>query len=103
MRSYRVLTLPYRYPVDEALGECVTGGRGRGLWKGRCLESLPLLLLLGGVYSGGAGLVGQGEAQGEPTGCRGDGEGVCAHEWDIARPLVVGLEGKQATQFILGT
>ena len=33
---------------------------------------------------GGAGLVGQGEAQGEPIGCRGNGEGVRAHEWDIA-------------------
>ena len=52
---------------------------------------------------GGAGLVGQGEAQGEPIGCRGDGEGVDAHEGDIARPLVVGLEGDEATQLVLGT
>jgi len=65
-------------------------GRGRALWKGQCLEST------------GAGLVGQGEAQGEPVGCRGDGEGVRAHEWHIARPLVVGLEGDEATQLVLG-
>lgn len=36
-----------------------------------------------GEESIGAGLVGQGEAQGEPVGCRGDGEGVGAHEGDI--------------------
>ena len=52
--------------------------------------------------STGAGLVGQGEAQGEPVGCRGDGEGVGAHEWHVARPLVVGLEGDEATQLVLG-
>ena len=53
--------------------------------------------------STGAGLVGQGKAQGEPIGCRGDGEGVRAHEWHVARPLVVGLEGDEATQLVLGT
>lgn len=53
--------------------------------------------------STGAGLVGQGEAQGEPVGCRGDGEGVGAHEWYVARPLVVGLEGDETTQLVLGT
>ena len=54
---------------------------------------------LGGrsLRGGGTGLVGQGEAQGEPVGCRGDGEGVRAHEWHVARPLVVGLEGDEAT------
>ena len=60
--------------------------------------------VLGGESTGGgAGLVGQGEAQGEPVGCRGDGEGVRAHEWHVARPLVVGLEGDEATQLVLGT
>ena len=49
------------------------------------------------------GLVGQREVQREPIGCRGDGEGVDAHEGDIARPLVVGLEGDEATQLVLGT
>ena len=53
--------------------------------------------------STGVGLVGQREAQGEPIGCRGDGEGVRAHEWHVARPLVVGLEGDEATQLVLGT
>ena len=53
--------------------------------------------------STGAGLVGQGEAQGEPVGCRGDGEGVGAHEWYVVRPLVVGLEDDEATQLVLGT
>ena len=48
------------------------------------LESLSALLLLGGVYRGRARLVGQCEAQGEPIGCRGDGEGVRAHEGHIA-------------------
>lgn len=65
-------------------------------------KPLPLLLLLGGVYGGRVGLVGQGEAQGEPVGCRGDGEGVGAHEWHVAPPLVVGLEGDEATQLIFG-
>ena len=64
-----------------------------------CLSSDPW----GGVYRGGAGLVGQGEAQGEPVGCRGDGEGVGAHEWYVVRPLVVGLEDDEATQLVLGT
>ena len=79
-------------------------GRGRALWTGgRGLEPLSLFQLLGGVYRGGAGLAGQGEAQGEPIGCRGDGEGVRTQEWHVARPLVVGLEGDEATQLVLGT
>ena len=65
-------------------------------------KPLPPLQLLGGEATG-AGLVGQGEAQGEPVGCRGDGEGVCAHEWHVACPFVVGLEGDEAAQLVLGT
>ena len=65
---------------------------------GEAIASPPTL----GGESTGAGLVGQGEAQGESVGCRGDGEGVGAHEWHIARPLVVGLEGDEATQLVLG-
>ena len=71
---------------------------GGGVWS-PCLSSNPW----GGVYRGGAGLVGQGEAQGEPIGCRGDGEGVRAHEWHVACPFVVGLEGDEAAQLVLGT
>ena len=58
-------------------------GRGEGFGResgGEAIASPPTL----GGESTGAGLVGQGEAQGEPIGCRGDGEGVCAHEGYIA-------------------